>query len=61
MTYKEFLTTALFKDSDCIDIQNKNKEIQDIKNYKKIRNKTILDYEVSIVDDLVITTLTMDI
>ena len=60
MNYKEFLTTKLFEDADIIVIQDQNGTIQDIKNYKKIRNKKILSYETDIDNDLVITTLTME-
>lgn len=61
MKYKDFLNTILFKDSDIVVIQNQNKVIQDIKNYKKIHNKEILSYETDIDNDLVITTLTMEL
>lgn len=60
MNYKEFLTTKLFEDADIVVIQDQNGTIQDIKNYKKIRNKKILSYETDIDNDLVITTLTME-
>lgn len=60
MNYKEFLTTKLFEDADIVVIQDQNGMIQDIKNYKKIRNKEILSYETDIDNDLVITTLTME-
>lgn len=60
MKYKEFLTTKLFEDADIVVIQDQNRMIQDIKNYKKIYNKEILGYETDIDNDLVITTLTME-
>lgn len=61
MKYKDFLTTRLFKDADIVVIQDQNKVVQDIKNYKKIRNKEILSYETDIDNDLVITTLTIEL
>lgn len=61
MNYREFKKTALFKDADIVVIQDKDKVIQDIKNFQKIKNKEILSYETDIDDDLVIVTLTMDL
>ena len=61
MNYREFKKTALFKDADIVVIQDKDKVIQDIKHFQKIKNKEILSYETDIDDDLVIVTLTMDL
>lgn len=60
MKYKEFLTTKLFEDADIVVIQDQNRMIRDIKNYKKIHNKEILSYETDIDNNLVVTTLTID-
>ena len=61
MKYKDFLKTKLFKDADIVVIQDKNKIIQDIDNYRKIYNKDILNYETDIDNNLVITTLTIEL
>ena len=61
MKYKDFLKTILFKDADIIIIQNKDSEILDIKNYNKIRNVEILEYNTDIDNDLFIVTLTIDL
>ena len=61
MKYKDFLKTILFKDADIIIIQNKNSEILDIKNYNKIRNVEILEYNTDIDNDLFIVTLIIDL
>lgn len=60
MKYKDFLKTKLFEDADIVIIQDQNKIIQDIDNYRKIYNKDILNYETDIDDNLVITTLTIE-
>ena len=60
MKYKDFLKTKLFEDADIVVIQDKNKIIQDIDNYRKIYNKDILNYETDIDNNLVITTLTIE-
>ena len=61
MKYKDFLKTILYKDADIIIIQNKDLEILDIKNYNKIRNVEILEYNTDIDNDLFIVTLIMDL
>ena len=61
MKYKDFLKTYLFKDADIIIIQNKDSEILDIKNYNKIRNVEILEYNTDIDNDLFIVTLIIDL
>lgn len=61
MKYKDFLKTILFKDADIIIIQNKDSEILDIKNYNKIRNVEILEYNTDIDNDLFIVTLIIDL
>ena len=61
MKYKDFLKTKLFKDADIVVIQDQNKIIQDIDNYRKIYNKDILNYETDIDNNLVITTLTIEL
>lgn len=61
MKYKDFLKTILFKDADIIIIQNKDSEILDIKNYNKIKNVEILEYNTDIDNDLFIVTLTIDL
>lgn len=60
MKYKDFLKTKLFEDADIVIIQDQNKIIQDIDNYRKIYNKDILNYETDIDNNLVITTLTIE-
>ena len=60
MKYKDFLKTKLFEDADIVIIQDQNKIIQDIDNYRKIYNKDILNYESDIDNNLVITTLTIE-
>ena len=61
MKYKDFLKTKLFEDADIVIIQDQNKIIQDIDNYRKIYNKDILNYETDIDNNLVITTLTIEL
>ena len=60
MKYKDFLKTKLFEDADIVIIQDQNKIIQDIDNYRKIYNKDILNYETDIDNNLVIITLTIE-